>query len=118
MAGCRVTRTWKSKKSVILVDTVRVTLSERVFEFHDGGYVMRRFLIFGALVAICLSSWADSPEFRGVYVPYWEMNTQAKCDTIIAKILARNINSVYIQVRGRGDAFYFPNRESTVYPNP
>lgn len=78
---------------------------------------MRNFLIIFGLLAICLSSWADSPEHRAVYVCYWDINTQAKCDAIIAKILARNINSVYVQVRGRGDAFYFPNRESSVYPN-
>lgn len=57
-------------------------------------------------------------EYRAVYVPSFNLYTQAMCDAIIANILGSNINAVYVQVRSRGDAFYFPNRTDDTYPNP
>ncbi len=61
---------------------------------------------------------ADPPEFRGVYVPVFDNNTQSKADAIISDILASNINQVFVQVRGRADAYYYPNRDDSTYPNP
>jgi uncharacterized lipoprotein YddW (UPF0748 family) len=63
--------------------------------------------------------WAqDPPQLRAVYVPTFSTNTQTKCDQIIANVLASNLNAVFVQVRSRGDAYYYPNREDSTYPNP
>ncbi|MDK2971777.1 MAG: hypothetical protein PWP23_1532 [Candidatus Sumerlaeota bacterium] len=61
---------------------------------------------------------ADPPEFRGAYVPSFDTNTQAACDTVINRVLSSNLNQLFVQVRARGDAAYFPNREDSTYPNP
>jgi uncharacterized lipoprotein YddW (UPF0748 family) len=37
---------------------------------------------------------------------------------VIANVLASNLNAVFVQVRCRGDAYYYPNREDSTYPNP
>ncbi len=59
----------------------------------------------------------DPAEFRAVYVPVFDNNTQTEADAIIANVLASNINQVFVQVRGRADAYYYPNREDSTYPN-
>jgi len=69
-------------------------------------------------VATAKAGVDDPPEVRAVYVPVFDNNTQAKADAIIADILASNINQVFVQVRGRADAYYYPNREDSTYPNP
>jgi len=67
----------------------------------------------------CSTSWAiDPPEMRAVYCDVYSIGTQSGCDTAIANILSDNINAVFVEVRGRGDAYYYPNREDSTYPNP
>lgn len=60
----------------------------------------------------------DPPQFRGIYVPTFSTNSQAACDRVIDDVLDSNINQVLVQVRSRGDAYYYPNREDSTYPNP
>jgi len=81
---------------------------------------MRYFLTLALVVSLCLPTpWADDPpELRAAYVPVWDLRTQSGCDSIIANVLASNLNAVFVQVRARGDAYYFPNREDSTYPNP
>lgn len=79
---------------------------------------MKRVLIWLSLFVCSTTAWAlDPPEMRAMYCATFDINTQAKCDTIIARVLAANINAVYIEVRGRADAYYYPNREDSTYPN-
>lgn len=79
---------------------------------------MRKFLLIFLFLGFCLSTPADAPpEIRAVYVATFELNTQTRCNQIIANVLANNINQVYIQVRARADSYYFPNREDATYPN-
>jgi len=76
--------------------------------------------VFILILALFASlGWAqDPPQMRAVYVPTFSTNSQAKCDQIIANVLASNLNAVFVQVRSRGDAYYYPNREDSTYPNP
>ncbi|MBN1901138.1 family 10 glycosylhydrolase, partial [Candidatus Sumerlaeota bacterium] len=60
----------------------------------------------------------DAPEMRAVYCASFEVNTQSSCQQIVDNVLSSNINAVFVQVRARGDASYYPNREDTTYPNP
>jgi uncharacterized lipoprotein YddW (UPF0748 family) len=69
------------------------------------------------LLSASMAMAADPPEFRAVYVASFDTNTQAKCDNVIADMLAGNLNQLFVQVRARGDASYFPNREDSTYPN-
>jgi len=57
-------------------------------------------------------------EMSGIYVATFDLNTQTKCDAIIDDILNNgNINAVFVEIRGRADAYYYPNREDSTYPN-
>ncbi|MCC7391095.1 family 10 glycosylhydrolase [Candidatus Sumerlaeota bacterium] len=57
-------------------------------------------------------------EMRAVYAATFDINTQAKCDAIINNVLTNgNINAVFVEVRGRADSYYYPNREDSTYPN-
>lgn len=60
----------------------------------------------------------DPPELRAVYCASFEVNTQSACQQIVNNVLSSNINAVFVQVRARGDASYYPNREDSTYPNP
>lgn len=64
-----------------------------------------------------ISRAEDPPELRAVYAPVYSINTQAACDQIIANVLASNLNAVFVEVRGRADAYYYPNRNDSTYPN-
>jgi uncharacterized lipoprotein YddW (UPF0748 family) len=71
-----------------------------------------------ALGILASDAWPqDPPEMRAVYAATYDINTQAKCDAIIANVLARNFNAVFVEVRGRADAYYYPNREDSTYSN-
>ena len=59
----------------------------------------------------------DPPELRAFYAPTWDVNTQSSCDSVITNAKARNVNAVFVEVRGRADAYYYPNREDSTYPN-
>lgn len=72
-------------------------------------------VVAAALMAAALP--AQQPQFRGIYVPSFDTNTQARCDAVIADVLNSNLNQVFVQVRSRADASYFPNREDDTYPN-
>ncbi len=75
-------------------------------------------LLVAALFALASCGFADAlPELRAFYAATYDINTQAKCDAIIANVLARNVNAVFVEVRGRADAYYYPNREDSTYPN-
>lgn len=79
--------------------------------------MMEKLFLTGTL-SLFLCTVALAQENRAVYVASYDTNTQAKCDTAIAEVLSTNLNQVFIQVRARADAVYFPNREDSTYPNP
>jgi uncharacterized lipoprotein YddW (UPF0748 family) len=60
----------------------------------------------------------QEPEIRGLYVPTFSTNTLAATQNVVNAVKQSNINQVYVQVRGRADANYFPNRLDSTYPNP
>jgi uncharacterized lipoprotein YddW (UPF0748 family) len=79
---------------------------------------MKKVFILTAILTLSLSAMGqDSPELRAFYAPTWNIYTPARCDSVIANALSRNINAVFVEVRARGDAYYYPNRESSTYPN-
>jgi len=59
----------------------------------------------------------DPPEFRALYAATFEINTEAKCKTIVDRVLAGTFNAIFVEARGRADAYYYPNREDSTYPN-
>lgn len=71
------------------------------------------------LAILCLSTrvYVDEPEMRAVYCATFEIDSKAQCENIVNDILSSNINAVFVQVRGRADAYYYPNREDDSYPN-
>ena len=79
---------------------------------------MKKFFILLGLVVLCSpSSGDDPPEMRAFYAATFHINTQAACDAVISKALTHNINAVFVEVRCRADAYYYPNREDSFYPN-
>jgi len=73
-------------------------------------------VLFLLLLPSCLFG-EDPPELRAVYAATFEINTQSACQNIINDVLSSNINAVFVEVRARADAYYFPNREDAAYPN-
>lgn len=75
--------------------------------------------IRGLLPTIAIGLCANStfaqttPEYRGLWVNGWASlyNTASECTTIIDRTRAGNMNSVAVQMRRRGDAFYNSNYE-------
>ncbi|MCX7717630.1 MAG: family 10 glycosylhydrolase [Candidatus Sumerlaeaceae bacterium] len=76
----------------------------------------------GLILAIAATCRAQ--ESRGIYLPTFtfasssEATVKSRIDAAISKAVQYKFNALYIQVRTRGDAQYFPNRNSTLYPNP
>ncbi len=83
-------------------------------------YPWRRAVPFVALLVLLPAARirAADPEVRGFYAAAFDVNTQAKLDALLADVDAYNFNAIFLQVRSRGDAFYFPNRDDDTYPNP
>ena len=54
-----------------------------------------------------------TPEYRGLWVNGWAglYDTASECTTIINRARAGNLNSISVQMRRRGDAFYNSNFE-------
>jgi uncharacterized lipoprotein YddW (UPF0748 family) len=78
---------------------------------------VKRSVICAMLAACAIGAMAAPAEMRAFYAPTFDINTQANCDVIIADTLAHNINAVFVEVRGRADAYYYPNRDDSTYPN-
>jgi uncharacterized lipoprotein YddW (UPF0748 family) len=77
---------------------------------------MRKIIVVFVL-SLSFFSLASAQQYRAVYIPSFDTNTQAMCDEAIAEVLSTNLNQVFVQVRWRGDAAYIPNREDDTYPN-
>jgi len=57
-------------------------------------------------------------EIRAIWVTPWDLDTPAKCDKIIEKMIAGHQNEILAEVRYRSDALYVPNKTNCTYPNP
>ncbi|GAB4323891.1 MAG: hypothetical protein Kow0059_19320 [Candidatus Sumerlaeia bacterium] len=80
---------------------------------------MRRLAVFLlCLFAVSFVRADDPPELRAFYVPTFSITSRAACDAVIDFALSHNVNAVFVQVRARGDAYYYPNREDSTYANP
>jgi uncharacterized lipoprotein YddW (UPF0748 family) len=71
-----------------------------------SGIVLRRWLplLFVALPAVCLGSGA--PEVRGLWVVRTGLVSPAAIDHVVDQAVSGGFNTLLVQVRGRGDAFY------------
>ena len=79
---------------------------------------MRKFGFVILVLVLSLHAWSvDPPELRAFYAATFDVNTKTNCDTIISEALSHNVNAVFVEVRGRGDAYYYPNREDSTFPN-
>jgi uncharacterized lipoprotein YddW (UPF0748 family) len=79
---------------------------------------MKYLIAFLILLLTPTIIFADDPaEMRAVYAATYDVNTQTKCDAIINNMLTNDLNAVFVEVRGRADAYYYPNREDSTYPN-
>ncbi|MCD6386519.1 family 10 glycosylhydrolase [Candidatus Sumerlaeota bacterium] len=72
-------------------------------------------LIFPVLFLLAGANADD--EARGFYAPVWEITSPSAIEQIISKARQYHFNQVYLQVRARGDAYYYPNRDDTAYEN-
>jgi uncharacterized lipoprotein YddW (UPF0748 family) len=57
-------------------------------------------------------------EVKALWVPIWEMNRAGKIDTLFQDIEDQNFDQLLVQVRYRGDAAYFPNKNDDSFLNP
>ncbi len=71
-----------------------------------------------ALMTALAGTAPGQGQYRGVYIPTFDTNTEARSAEAIQQILGSNINQVFVQVRARADSYYYPNREDSTYPNP
>ncbi len=60
---------------------------------------------------------SDSPEGRAFWSTAWTITSLEDVQTNVAKAAEFNFNTLLLEVRFRGDAFYFPNKYSNRYPN-
>jgi len=73
---------------------------------------MRRTLLFAALVALGLlapaglRAAAATPDVRALWVVRTTMTSPAAISAMVAQAKAAGINTLLVQVRGRGDAYY------------
>jgi uncharacterized lipoprotein YddW (UPF0748 family) len=87
---------------------------------HDRSWV---FILLASLI-LATTGYCHAQESRGIYLPTFtfasssEATVKSRIDAAISKAVQYNFNALYIQVRTRGDAQYFPNRDSALYPNP
>ncbi len=81
--------------------------------------IRKTFVISIVILFVLLWTTAvySQEEARGFYAPMWMIKTPPAVETIIAKARQYHFNQVYVQVRGRGDAYYYPNRDDTAYQN-
>lgn len=78
---------------------------------------LRALAVMAGVMAAAIASAQGTPEYRAVYVPTFSTNSATAANRVIDDILASNINSVFVQVRSRADAYYIPNRDDSTYPN-
>jgi len=78
-----------------------------------------RALIFVLACAFAAAS-ADEPavEGRALWIPAWELGSPAAVRRAIVQAAEYRFNTVFLQVRYRGDALYRPNRYVSHYENP
>lgn len=63
------------------------------------------------------SSCSDSPEGRAFWSTAWTITSLEDVQANVSKAVEFNFNTLLLEVRFRGDAFYFPNKYSSRYPN-
>jgi uncharacterized lipoprotein YddW (UPF0748 family) len=78
-------------------------------------------VLTGCSLLFAVTGAAQSNEFRGLWVDAWGGNytTPEKCSRVIADARSANLNSLIIQARRRGDAFYnshFEPKNTEVQP--
>lgn len=71
------------------------------------------------VIWIILSLWSSISvaQDRAIWATIWSVNSPEKIDEIVKTVQQYHFNKVFIQVRYRGDALYFPNRTDTTYEN-
>ena len=75
-------------------------------------------LVAGMALCLPAAQAEETGEVRALYVPSFSTNTLSASRNIVENVLNSNLNQVYVQVRSRGDAYYYPNRMDSTYPNP
>jgi len=59
---------------------------------------------------LIFKAW-QPPEFRGLWVDRWSYQSPKDIQTIIQKAAQANFNAIFLQVRGKADAYYQSNYE-------
>ena len=75
------------------------------------------FTCFSLLTLFILTSFVHAQEARGLWVRIWDMNTEAKIQAVVNKARQYNYNQLYVHIRYRADAYYYPNRLDSTFPN-
>lgn len=64
------------------------------------------------------STTIPAVEMRGLWVPAWEITTPEATTRVVEKARQYGFNSLFVQVRYRGDRLYIANRAGNQFGNP
>jgi uncharacterized lipoprotein YddW (UPF0748 family) len=77
-----------------------------------------RLLVLLTLAASALpGASAAAEELRGLWACPWDINSPAAVDLLVDTAVRYNFNALFVEVRYRGDALYFPNKKDGRFPN-
>ncbi len=82
---------------------------------------MQRLVCSLLILLVVIGGSAQAEPFvegRALWVPAWEMTSPAGVRQMVALAEEYNFNSLFVQVRYRGDALYQPNHRNTSHYNP
>jgi len=77
--------------------------------------MLRKGILF--LFILINSHWVLAQN-RALWATVWDISSAQRIDQIIKTAKQYHFNQLFIQVRYRADALYFPNKIDSTYPNP
>lgn len=78
---------------------------------------MKRIYIILLLLVVCFLN-AENQKIKAIWATVWSIDSPKKIDSLISDCKTNGINTIYAQVRYRGDAMYIPNKTDNTYYNP
>ena len=78
---------------------------------------LSRFFVFLIVILIAGSALLHS-ETRSLWATSWDINTPQKIVKVVKTAAEQNFDTIFAEIRYRGDALYKPNRFDRTFPNP
>lgn len=80
--------------------------------YNDGGLTPTVFrAVFAALITLFAAAPYAGPEVRGLWVLRTSLDSPASIDRMVRSAADAGLNTLFVQVRGRGDAYYASSLE-------